>query len=459
MISSRGLIRTDGTHSLVLSYPESARETRPRDILTRFAGVGRIRPDRYTGLRVCRSNGQVDREGPPRTMSSLPLFDRPGIVVADSPTPMLTVSELTGLVRSTLETHFGDVGLCGEVSNVAKPRSGHVYFSLKDEGASIRAVLWKSSAQRLAFDLEDGLAVRAWGGLSVYEPRGDYQIVVRKIEPEGIGTLELAFRQIVARLAAEGLFDPARKRRLPRYPGRIVIVSSPTGAAVRDLLQVIGRRWPGVEVLIAPAKVQGIGSAEEIAAGIALANQLDRADLVIVARGGGSLEDLWAFNEETVARAIYHSRLPVVSAVGHEVDVTIADLVADVRALTPSEAGERCTPDALEVQARLDRLADRLALALKGKASNARTRLDTLADRSNRAMQRSLDRRADRLARLASQLEALSPLGVLARGYSLTQRLEDGRIVRSAADVRPGDRLRTRLADGEIFSRVESKES
>ncbi|CAN5700745.1 exodeoxyribonuclease VII large subunit [soil metagenome] len=398
-----------------------------------------------------------DREGPPSKMSSLPLFDRPGIVPAEA--PMLSVSQLTALVREVLETGFGDVGVCGEVSNVARPRSGHVYFSLKDEGASIRAVLWKSAAQRLAFNLEDGLAVRAWGGLSLYAPRGDYQLVVRRIEPEGIGALELAFRQTVSRLAAEGLFDPARKRPLPAYPSRIVLVSSSTGAAVRDLLQVIGRRWPSVEVLIAPAKVQGLGAAEEIAAGIALANRLERADLIIVARGGGSLEDLWAFNEEIVARAIFHSRLPVVSGVGHEVDVTIADLVADVRALTPSEAGERCTPDAREVRNRLDRLADRLARALRQEAVAARHQLDALADRAARAVRRGLDRRADRLARLAAQLDALSPLAVLTRGYSLTQRLEDGRIVRSAADVRPGDLLRTRLASGEVISRVESNGS
>ncbi len=266
----------------------------------------------------------------------------------------------------------------GEVSNLSRPRSGHVYLGLKDDAASIRAVLWKSDAQRLVFDLADGLAVKVWGKLSVYAPRGEYQVTIRRIEPEGIGALELAFRQTVARLAAEGLFDPARKKPLPRFPRRIVVVTSPTGAAVRDLLQVTGRRWPAAEILIAPAKMQGLGAAEEVADALALANRVAGADLVIVARGGGSLEDLWAFNEEVVARAIAASRLPVVSAVGHEVDMTVADLVADLRASTPSEAGEVCVPDAREVAQRLDRLGDRLARAGRGRIDQARDRLDAL---------------------------------------------------------------------------------
>ena len=297
-----------------------------------------------------------------------------------------TVSELTARIKSTLERGFADVALRGEVSNLSRPRSGHVYLSLKDDAASIRAVLWKSDAQRLVFDLADGLAVQVWGKLSVYAPRGEYQVAIRRIEPEGIGALELAFRQTVARLAAEGLFDPARKQPLPRFPRRIVVVTSPTGAAVRDLLQVTGRRWPSAEILIAPAKVQGLGAAEEVAAALALANRVAGADLVIVARGGGSLEDLWAFNEEVVARAIAASRLPVVSAVGHEVDVTIADLAADLRASTPSEAGEVCVPDAREVAQQLDRLGDRLARAGRSRIDQARGRLDALADRAGRAV-------------------------------------------------------------------------
>jgi exodeoxyribonuclease VII large subunit len=388
-------------------------------------------------------------------MTSLPLFER-----LDDPvgTPIWTVSELTAMVRETLESGFCDIGLRGEISNLSSPRSGHVYFSLKDDGAAIRAVLWKSDARRVVFDLADGLAVRAWGDLTVYAPRGDYQIVVRKIEPEGIGALELAFRQAVARLAAEGLFDPARKRPLPPYPRRIAVVTSPTGAAIRDLLQVTGRRWPMAEILIVPVKVQGLGSAEEVAAGIELACRVPDTDFVIVARGGGSLEDLWAFNEEVVARAIFSASLPVVSAIGHEVDVTVADLVADVRALTPSEAGELSVPDAREVRASLDRLGDRLARAGRGHIGQARSALADLGDRSSCAMRALLDRRGHQIARLAAQLDALSPLAVLARGYSLTQA-EDGALLRSASVVRKGDVLRTRLASGTVVSRVEAVEA
>lgn len=387
-------------------------------------------------------------------MSRLSLFDNLDDGGPGPGTAFLTVSELTARVRSALERGFPDVALRGEISNLARPRSGHVYLCLKDDAAQVRAVLWKSDAQRLVFDLEDGLAVRVWGRLTVYAARGEYQLTIRQIEPEGVGALELAFRQTVARLAAEGLFDPAHKKPLPRFPRRIVVVTSPSGAAVRDLLQVTGRRWPAAEVLIAPTLVQGPGAAEQVAAALALADRVAGADLVVVARGGGSLEDLWAFNEEVVARAIFAMRLPVVSAVGHETDVTVADLVADRRALTPSEAGELCVPDAREVAQHLDRLADRLAAAGRSHLDAARDRLDRLSERARRALEKAVDDRRHRAARLAARLEALSPLGVLARGYSLTHAA-DGTLVRSAAAVRPGDRLLTRVADGEIASRVE----
>ncbi|HWE36178.1 MAG TPA: exodeoxyribonuclease VII large subunit [Isosphaeraceae bacterium] len=389
-------------------------------------------------------------------MSSLPLFDRRE---GPAEAPYWSVSELTALVKETLEGDFADIGLRGEVSNLARPRSGHVYFSLKDDGAQVRAVLWRSEARRLVFDLDDGLAVRARGDLTVYEPRGEYQLVVRQIEPEGIGPLELAFRQIVARLEAEGLFDPSRKRPLPKVPRRIVVVSSPTGAAVRDFAQIVGRRWPAVEILIAPTRVQGQGAAEEVAAAIELANQVADADLIVVARGGGSLEDLWAFNEEVVARAIYRSRLPVVSAIGHEGDVTIADLVADRRALTPSEAGELCVPDAREVRALLDSFRDRLARALAARAEFGRQSLDDLDRRAQRAIARDLERRRFRVGRLAAQLDALSPLAVLARGYSVTLADDGATVVRDASTCRPGDLIETRLAAGRLVSRVVAAEA
>jgi exodeoxyribonuclease VII large subunit len=388
-------------------------------------------------------------------MSLLSLFD-------DTENPLgselCTVSELTALIKLTLEEGFSDVALRAEVSNLSRPKSGHVYFALKDEGASIRAVLWKRDAQRVVFKLEDGLAVRVWGRVTVYAPRGDYQLVVRKIEPEGIGALELAFRQTVARLAAEGLFDPARKRPLPRFPRRIIVVTSPTGAAVRDFLHVVARRWRGVEILVAPAKVQGLGAAAELAAGIALANRVAGADLVVLARGGGSLEDLWAFNEEVVARAIVASRLPVVSAVGHEVDVTIADLAADLRAPTPSAAGELCVPEMEAVRTELEHLSERLTRAGQAHLDRARAQLNLLAERARRALRRDLDGRRHGLARLAAALEALSPLGVLARGYSVTFKADGATLVRSAGDARPGDLIQTRLASGRILSRVEGTE-
>jgi exodeoxyribonuclease VII large subunit len=372
-----------------------------------------------------------------------------------SETPFRTVSELTAQIKTTLERSFGEVALRGEISNLARPRSGHVYFSLKDDSAQIRAVMWKNDAERVVFDLADGLQIKAWGKVSVYAPRGEYQLVIRAVEPEGIGALELAFRQLHARLAAEGLFDEARKKPLPEFPRRIVVVTSPTGAAVHDFAQVAARRWPMAEILIAPTKVQGLGAAEEVVAAIALANRVAGADMVVLCRGGGSLEDLWTFNEETVARAIVASRLPVISAIGHEVDFTIADFAADFRASTPSVAAERCVPDWREVAQRLDHLGHRLARAGRDQILNARATLQDLSDRSSRALARTLDDRRHRLARLAASLEALSPLGVLARGYSVTFLADGKTLLRSPGDVQSGDLIVTRLASGSLGSRVE----
>lgn len=392
--------------------------------------------------------------------ASMPLFDamdrddRPRTAGPDAE-GLWSVSGLTSVLRAALEQGFGSIGVRGEISNLARPRSGHLYFSLKDSGAQIRAVLWKTDARRLVFEPEDGLAVRAWGGLTVYEPRGEYQLVVRKLEPLGIGALELAFRQVVARLQAEGLFDQERKRPLPRFPRRIAVVTSPTGAAVRDLIEVLQRRWPPAELLVVPSRVQGPGAATELAVAVAVANQIAGCDLIVLARGGGSLEDLWAFNEEVLARAIAASEVPVVSAVGHEVDVTVADLVADLRAPTPSTAGTLIVPDARELAAGLAGLQLRLASALQGRTIQARAAVDALAGRAQRAIERTLDQKRRDLSRLAAQTEALSPLGVLARGYSLTTRADDGVVVRRPDDIPPGSRLRTRLAEGEVFSRVE----
>jgi len=386
-------------------------------------------------------------------MSSIPWPNRPA---ARDPLGAIfeTVSELTNRIKQSLESDFDEVALRAEISNLARPRSGHIYFTLKDDSASIRAVLWKNDARRLAFDLTDGLAVRCAGRVTVYPPRGEYQIVLREIEPEGIGAQELAFRQRYARLALEGLFDQARKRPLPRYPRRIVIVTSPSGAAVRDLLQVTSRRWRQAEILIAPTRVQGAGSDREVVAAIALANQVTGADVLIVARGGGSHEDLWTFNEDTVVRAIAGSKLPVVSAIGHEIDVTLSDLAADKRALTPTEAGEFCVPDARDVMIHIDRLAERMRLAGSTRLRDTRSGLDRLAERVRHAFTQGLVVRRHSLAQLAASLQALSPLGVLARGYSLTFR-EDGKtLIRTSDQVQGGDLIHTRLASGEIRSRV-----
>jgi exodeoxyribonuclease VII large subunit len=366
-----------------------------------------------------------------------------------------SVSALTERVKDTLEADFDAIAVHGEVTNLARPRSGHIYFNLRDTTATIRAVMWKGDAQRLVFDLADGLAVRLLGRLTVYAPRGDYQVVVRHMEPEGMGALQLALRQLHARLSTEGLFDPERKRPLPRFPRRIVIVSSPTGAAVRDLLQVTARRWNAVEIVIAPTRVQGVGAGAEIAAALAVANRVAGADLVILARGGGAAEDLGSFNEEIVVRAIVGSQLPVISAVGHEIDVTLSDLAADRRALTPSEAGEIAVPDSRETGMYLDGLAERLRRISRDQLVESRARLDDLAGRARSALQSGLDRKRNRLDRLQASLAALSPEAVLSRGYSLTFRADDSTLLRSADQVEPGQLVVTRLAAGRFSSRVE----
>ncbi len=392
-------------------------------------------------------------------------------------TEPLSVSELTRQVKDLIEGNLPLVFVRGEVSNLTRAGSGHLYLTLKDAGAQIRAVMWRMKASRLRFEPEDGLQVVAAGPVEVYGPRGTYQLVIEELVPIGVGPLELAFRKLHDKLAAEGLFDPERKRALPRFPRRIALVTSPTGAAVRDMLQVLTRRWPGCDVVVVPVPVQGREAAPAIAAALRSVHRIAGVEVVIVGRGGGSLEDLWAFNEEAVARAIFDCRVPVVSAVGHEIDVTIADLVADRRALTPSEAAELVVPNAAEVRQGLDRTAERLAGGLRGRAARLRQTLDGLASRrpfarpfeTVRDRQRRLDeidasvRRAaarrvsdvrTKLGSVAAELDALNPLAVLARGYSITFR--DGVPLRSTQGVLPGDRLRIRLADGEIISEVRS---
>lgn len=392
---------------------------------------------------------------------------------------ILSVSELTAQIKDVLEATFPAVWVAGEIGDLAQPRSGHCYFTLKDAEAQLPAVIWRTTAARLRFELHDGLEVTCRGRLEVYAPRGRYQLIIEAIEPRGIGALELAFRQLHERLSKEGLFDPARKRPLPRFPRRIAVVTSPSGAALRDFLEVLRRRWRGADVLVVPVRVQGEGACAEIAAAIRTVNRLSAPiDCLVVTRGGGSLEDLWAFNEEVVVRSIVASRIPVVSGVGHEIDVTLADLAADVRALTPSEAAERIVPAAEELGQTLRQYHRRLAAAIRSRAAEAgrrwqslashrlfrrplalvhdlARRLDELEARSQRSIREGAVRARGRLETLAARLDALSPLAVLGRGYSLTRRAADGHVVRDAHELARGDEIRTRFAHGQATSRVE----
>jgi exodeoxyribonuclease VII large subunit len=393
---------------------------------------------------------------------------------------ILTVTQINRLVRGTLESAFGRVWVVGEVSNLRRPQSGHVYLTLKDENCQIQAVMFRGVASRVKFDLADGMQVVVGGEITVYEARGVYQVLIKSIEPKGIGALELAFKQLVEKLRKEGLFDEARKRPIPRFPKHIGVVTSPSGAAVRDILQVTFRRNPRMRVTIYPVRVQGEGAAEEIAEGIRDMNRIGGFDVLIVGRGGGSIEDLWAFNEEAVARAIYASHIPVVSAVGHEIDVTIADFVADLRAPTPTAAAELVVPRLADVEAELRELAGRLVRSLEARVAAARAELNLLALRVGPAqllgLVRQLTQRADdlaarmsvalkhlisnwneRLRGLGGKLNSLSPLRVLERGYSVTT--SDGTVLRDASQAKPGGVIHTRLFRGKLTSRVETVEA
>jgi len=400
------------------------------------------------------------------------------------------VGELTRDIKRLLEDAHGTVWVEGEVSNLARPASGHQYLTLKDEEAPLRCMLPRGVSLRMRFDLQDGMHVIARGRLTVYLVRGEYQLQIEEVQPKGIGPLELAFRQLKEKLSAKGYFKPERKKKLPRIPRRVALITSSTGSAVRDMLEILGRRWPVTEVWVVPVRVQGEGAREEIAAAIerlnriagpATTSKLGPVDVLILGRGGGSLEDLWPFNEEIVANAIYHSRIPVVTGIGHEDDLTIADMVADKRALTPSEAAEHVVPNKTDVlnwlirqethfkglltrnlefaRSRLDALAGRHCFREPlQRIQDEERRLDEFLDRLDRAMQQRVANARDRLEGQVAQLASLSPLNVLARGYSLTRKEGEREVVRSAAQVQPGDRLLTRLHQGEIISRVETVE-
>ncbi|GAN32233.1 MAG: exodeoxyribonuclease VII large subunit [Candidatus Brocadia sp. AMX2] len=390
---------------------------------------------------------------------------------------ILTISELTRRIRGSLEQEFFNLWVVGEASNVRRPTSGHVYLTLKDADAQLQAVIFKTVVNNIKFEVRDGMEVLAFGSVTVYEARGQYQLIIERIEPKGIGALQLAFLQLKERLEKEGLFDPAHKKPLPLLPKKIAIVTSLTGAAIRDILNVINRRFAKVEILIYPVKVQGDGAAQEIAQAITDLNAIADIDVIIAGRGGGSLEDLWAFNEEVVARSIYASKIPVISAVGHEIDVTISDLVADKRALTPTEAGELVVPRYDQVKDSLEKIKTRLIQALYNKILLTRTRLlriknsflfkrpfdkifrlqqelDELAQRLVTAGRHTLELERERLTALASRLESVSPLKVLNRGYSITTNGENDKPIKSTEGLTVGQRLKTRFFTGGIVSSV-----
>lgn len=416
-----------------------------------------------------------------------------------------SVTRLNNEIKDLLDAVPGYRNLLvqGEISNYKAHSSGHHYMTLKDEGASINAVMFRSDAMRLKFRLENGMKVIVRARVSSFPRTGQVQLYVSEVIPDGAGALNLAFEQLKSRLQAEGLFDPAHKKPIPACPQRIALVTSPTGAAVRDMIRILGRRWPLARVTLYPAQVQGQGAAESIAQAVMLANAIGEADVILCGRGGGSMEDLWAFNEEVVARAIYDSDIPVISAVGHEPDVTIADFVADLRAPTPSGAAELAVPDRAEyalsvrtldtrlrtaahkqlqirrqrlttLQERLelrtpanyiaekrlllDQMADRLCAALPARLTREEQKLAVLRQRLLSAGQGGLHKRRLRFAQTVATLDAISPLRVLARGYAVATKGKRGAVVTDAAALKEGDTLHIRFAKGAADCRVTDTE-
>ena len=389
---------------------------------------------------------------------------------------ILTVSQLNRKSRSLLESQLSGVWVEGEISNFKHHSSGHMYLTLKDENAQISAAFFSQYQRNLKFELKDGLKILAFCRVSIYEARGQYQLYIERVEPQGVGALQLAFQQLKERLAKEGLFNEERKRSIPRFPKIVGVVTSPTGAAIHDILNVVNRRFCGTHVLLYPVKVQGEGAAGEIAAAIETMNERSEVDVLIVGRGGGSLEDLWAFNEEAVARAVFGSHIPVISAVGHESDWTICDLVADLRAPTPSAAAELVVSSRLELEERLRGRRERLDFAMNGMFERYQEQLSNLASSAAfRQPQYLLDQFTGRVDELGRQMEgrlaglvgsksqifhgvtgrlnALNPLAILDRGYSVSFNEKD-EIVKNVQQVSVGDVMRTRLHQGSLISKV-----
>ena len=393
-------------------------------------------------------------------------------------TPVYSVTQVNQYIKGLLDRDRLLAGLLvrGEISNYKVYPSGHHYFSLKDAEGAIRCVMFRREAAGLRFRPENGMKVIASGRITVFPRDGQYQLYCSALTPDGIGDLHVAFEQLKEKLWREGLFDPAHKKPLPKFPRKIALITSPAGAAVRDMLRILGARWPLAEVVLLPVRVQGVEAPGEICEALAWANRHQVADLIITGRGGGAMEDLWAFNEECVARAVYASQIPVISAVGHEPDVTITDFVADLRAATPSTGAELAVPDQNEVLDRLAQLEGRLGQAVSRRLERARKQLEQaercrmlqdpmsyvddrrlLLDYQRQRLARGLSaaagRERERFARLSAGLDALSPLKVLGRGYAIARRT-DGGIVRSISDAVPGDELSLRVTDGEITCQV-----
>ena len=393
----------------------------------------------------------------------------------------LTVTEVNQYIKQMLEQDqiLSQVSVRGELSNYKMHSSGHHYFTLKDDGAVISAVMFRGDASKLRFRPENGMKVILSGRISLFPKSGQYQIYVRDMQPDGVGALYIAFEQLKQKLYAEGLFDPAKKQQIPRYPGKIALITSPTGAAVRDMIRILRHRYPLAKVLVCPVKVQGDGAAEEIAAMLDYVNANGLADVIITGRGGGSMEDLWAFNEEVVARSIFRSRIPVISAVGHEPDVTISDYVADLRAATPSNAVELAVVDGAELKVRLQNVTARMTQTVLSNIQNKRQQLRSLSEKkimrspyeylSERRMllamlQQRLEgsqagliqKKKQNFASLAASLDAMSPLKVLGRGYAMALKGED--VVQSTSALQIGDKLKLQLRDGVASCCVESVE-
>jgi len=404
-------------------------------------------------------------------MDQLPLFNIPA---------RWTVTDLTRYLRQLLESDdmLQAIWVQGEISNLARPASGHLYFTLKDSAASLRCVMWRSEVARLRLALQDGMAVEVHGGIRVYEPQGQYQLQADAIRPLGEGALYQEFLRLKAFLEAEGLFDPARKRPIPELPRLIGIVTSPTGAALRDMLNTLRRRYPLASVILAPSPVQGDEAPPGLVAALQTLNRVSHPDVILLARGGGSIEDLWAFNDERVVRAVVASESPVITGVGHETDFTLADFAADLRAPTPTAAAELATPiTILDLQASLGETAARLEAAMSAffeqqrglldslqgnlcffsplrRVQTERQRLDELTRRGNAAQAHNLALERSQLEGLERRLSALNPLAVLGRGYAVVTHKREDRIVSSRLAVKSGDDLSVRVTDGEFDVRV-----